>query len=762
MRPIFLAVCALVLAVVSDPAPAWAQPEVRIGTAPAGWVEPIPVPAGGASVDGPYEDLLDDRQIRVDGPYADRFVHRAYRLLTAAGVQDRSELVIELAGDDALDWHFIRRMRGDTTEELLGPTSVRLIQPEARLHEGLYDGRRRAIVFLEDVRPGDRIEYAYTVRRRYAMFGGRFAGREWLGAGRPIRRARLRVTWPRRRELRAQLNGIPSSWVKTNEPGALLIDTRDLPAVADVPFDAPAWHAPDPNVELSEFAGWADVAAWMTATYEEAARGGMPAAVPFDEIAAAPTLAGRVERALRFVQDDIRYLGLEMGERAVVPHPPSVVAERRFGDCKDKALLLVTILRELGVTAHPALVHTELRHTVQSRLPAPIHFDHVIVRVELDGEVLWLDATRRAERGPLAEREIPNVRRALVGRRETRDLEVVPSPRLRQPTLDIVERFEVGDAGTTFVCTTTYRGNQATDQRQRLERESAEDVLRSAVRFYEERGLSVEPTSALEVVDDEETGALRITERYHVESFWVDGKRDVSPWAVTSRIFVPRETRAPAPLALVYPMHVRHRVEVQVQPDAGGWAIAPGEQRLGAGPFLATRRVEVEGPLVAITVRAQSSGDHVPADRVDAYRGWISEVDGEIGYELIQGSPGAAQALSDGDRTWITLLCFGVPLLLVIVVFASRVAAGWWRGRRRRAFHRKQRAQRGESPESAIEVRDLDDPEQLRAPEVECCGRRAVREGWTRARYDGRPLAIHSSRCETCRARHRRYYRARE
>lgn len=735
---------------------AQAQPTVDIGTPPAEWVESVTVPPNSAAFDGPHEELLDDRQIHVEGAYASRFVHSAYRIHTAAGVQYASEIVIDLAAEDALQWHYVRRLRGDTTEDLLEPDSVRLIQPESRLDEGLYDERRRAIVFLEDVRPGDRIEYAYTTRRSYAHFGGRFATSEGLGSYRPVRRSRLRVTWPHERELQTRLHSIPDAWVHEREPGTLLIEARELPALAQV-NDSPAWYRPQAFVELSEFADWAEVAAWMTATYDRVGQAGLPASVPIDTITSAPTLAARVERALTFVQDDIRYLGFEMGERAVVPHPPSVVVERRFGDCKDKSLLLVTILRHLGVTAHPALVHTRLRHTIDSRLPAPIQFDHVIVRAELDGAVLWLDPTRRAERGPVADRQPPALGRALVGRAGTRGLETLPTPPLAAPTADILERFEVGETRTVLVSTRTFRGADATAYRQLLEEESTADLLQNGVRFYGERGLEVEPAGPLEVDDDPETGAIRVLERYRVERFWREGKRDVSPWAIFERVGHPLLSRNPAPFAIAFPMYVRHRVEVELPFSSAGWIIDPVEHAIEAGPITATRRVTVDGRLLTITVDARSSADQVPGDEVDAYRDELEALDRAIGYEVIEyADPESSDSSAYG--TWAALLCLGGPFVAIFAAYLGRLGAGVWRGRRKRAFRRKQRAARGETPDTAIEARDLSDA-QARASQIACCGSPADDEGWSTARFGGRRLGIQTGRCRTCGERRRRYYR---
>src|SRR5208282_5268181 len=60
---------------------------------------------------------------------------------------------------------------------------------------------------------------------------------------------------------------------------------------------------------------------------------------------------------LQFVQDEVRYFAIEIGASSEKPADPSAVFSRRFGDCKDKSLLFVTILRALGIEAYPVLVN---------------------------------------------------------------------------------------------------------------------------------------------------------------------------------------------------------------------------------------------------------------------------------------------------------------------------------------------------------------------------------------------------------------------
>ena len=84
------------------------------------------------------------------------------------------------------------------------------------------------------------------------------------------------------------------------------------------------------------------------------------------------------------------------------PQWPAVVVQRGYGDCKDKALLLTSMLRALGIDARPTLVSLATHDGPASMLPAPEVFDHVVVQVRLAGREYYLDPTRHGQAGLLS------------------------------------------------------------------------------------------------------------------------------------------------------------------------------------------------------------------------------------------------------------------------------------------------------------------------------------------------------------------------
>src|SRR5207237_6759909 len=88
-----------------------------------------------------------------------------------------------------------------------------------------------------------------------------------------------------------------------------------------------------------------------------------------------------IRRIVGSLHKNVRYTGVEFGESSLVPQFASETLKRRYGDCKDKATLLVTMLRSAGIPANLALLNSGPRRDIDTNLPGIGMFDHVIVYV---------------------------------------------------------------------------------------------------------------------------------------------------------------------------------------------------------------------------------------------------------------------------------------------------------------------------------------------------------------------------------------------
>ena len=101
---------------------------------------------------------------------------------------------------------------------------------------------------------------------------------------------------------------------------------------------------------------------------------------------------------LDYVDRVVRYTGIEFGEAAIVPHNPAETLALKYGDCKDKATLLVAMLRAAGIPSYVALLNAGSRLDVPSDLPGMGLFDHAIVYVP--GKPALHPGNKDRRRGP--------------------------------------------------------------------------------------------------------------------------------------------------------------------------------------------------------------------------------------------------------------------------------------------------------------------------------------------------------------------------
>lgn len=94
----------------------------------------------------------------------------------------------------------------------------------------------------------------------------------------------------------------------------------------------------------------------------------------------------------QWLNHQIRYTGLELGENSIVPTPPLKTLERGFGDCKDKAVIVTGMMRVLGYDAHVALLSSGTSEDVDPALPGLGGFNHAIVYVGGENP-FWIDPT---------------------------------------------------------------------------------------------------------------------------------------------------------------------------------------------------------------------------------------------------------------------------------------------------------------------------------------------------------------------------------
>ena len=147
-------------------------------------------------------------------------------------------------------------------------------------------------------------------------------------------------------------------------------------------------------MEVSSLDSWQDVAKWFWGLQSPQARSTPAIRATVNSLIANKTTDEDKARAIYdWVANRTRYVGLEFGLSAFRPHAATEVHDKRYGDCKDKANLLITMLGLAGIKAKPVLLHADERRHASDGLPTLNAFNHCIALAEVGGKEIWLDAT---------------------------------------------------------------------------------------------------------------------------------------------------------------------------------------------------------------------------------------------------------------------------------------------------------------------------------------------------------------------------------
>lgn len=559
----------------------------QIAAAPA-WVLPAEAPTGAPAEASPMHYRIIDEQVRVDDASMSEYTRVLQVVDTAAGLAVAAQLEVEFDPSyQTLVLHRLDVVRQGQRIAKLDRKRVELLQREKQLEQRVYDGRVTASIVPEDVRVGDELDFAYSVNGLNPVFGGKFVHTTSLRSQRgPVMQYQVRLLAPQGRTIRI-VKGPADATESSSINGGLRETVFKRSAVPTMRFEpgVPPAAFLSERVEFSEFADWGEVATWGERLFGPLAS--PRASQKAEEIRAAyPQRAQQVLEALRFVQQEVRYFGVEMGTSSHRPAPPDQVLEQRYGDCKDKVALLSAILRSLDVPVRPVLVSTALRAQVGKVLPSPLAFDHVIARVDFDGQSYLLDPTRSQQSGSLASRSIVGLGQGLELGGEAKALSALA------PSFD-TERLQISDsihvkrfaAEPVLESRITYRGDLAEVMRELVARqglsELADSLTQAYVRVYPKLRRTVAPT--VEPGDDE--NRFTLVQQFEVPDFWRFPEQrvlvaDIVQWGPVEFLAPPKSESRTQPLAFPFPGVYRHTVRVEFDEDVFS---QPGSRRTDDG-----------------------------------------------------------------------------------------------------------------------------------------------------------------------------------
>ncbi|MEM7494056.1 MAG: DUF3857 domain-containing protein [Pseudomonadota bacterium] len=443
-------------------------------TAPPGWVDPQEAVSPDEAQFSAYRGkkrLLFDSQSYVDGENSATYYRRVEELLSPRAVQNSGSL--RLRYDPTyreVHIHAFNIIRDGQVIDALSEAYLEDMRDEKRLSSNVFEGRRVVYVRVEDLRQGDIIDYSYSYVGENPAWKGTISLSHSANYNYPVERLHVKMDWPSEIPVTARLGEEPIA-VK-EELGRSSYTYGPKPVARQRPeMGAPRGFTAYTRLKVSSFDDWGavnDIARPFFETPEDDdALNSLIETIKTNH----ESFDDRMLAAIRFVQDDLRYQAIVLGLGGWAPNDPNIILARRFGDCKDKSLLLTRLARALGADeAHVALVSTSQGSYLPNTLPSPSVFNHAITYIKHDGQEYWVDGTQNLTGGTWGMLTPPNFKYALILAEGQTELSPMPIASLETPGIHVKTVFDASrgaEFGVTVEGYATLKGPYANGTRAR-------------------------------------------------------------------------------------------------------------------------------------------------------------------------------------------------------------------------------------------------------------------------------------------------------
>jgi hypothetical protein len=180
---------------------------------------------------------------------------------------------------------------------------------------------------------------------------------------------------------RYRIDGGPTTAVVTPVAGGLTVTGVKLEKRPELKFASTlATRGPILRYGWGNAGKWEEVGDWYLGLLTDVPRGSPTVRQEAVSLKAADDRA-TIARLVEHVRSKVRYVAVEVGIGGYRPHPPEEVRTKAWGDCKDKATLLIDMLDAAGIEAFPALILSAGDSRIDAEFPSAGQFNHMIVAI---------------------------------------------------------------------------------------------------------------------------------------------------------------------------------------------------------------------------------------------------------------------------------------------------------------------------------------------------------------------------------------------
>jgi transglutaminase-like putative cysteine protease len=510
------------------------------------------------------------------------FSHEIRNVISYSGITQASQLLVAYdTSYQHLQIHHLIIWRKGIKIDRTNDLSFEVMNNEYSLQQGIYTGAISVYDNLDDIRKDDLVDFAYTLIGNNPIFNEDKYLFIPLAAMNPIDLYNVRILYSKEKEYSYKCVDCDSLKI-VNEVidnyRHIEISYSNLRPI-ELEVNIPSWVTPYKYFTLSSYKSWKDVNIWAQGVFSLQNKPDLDDV--YNEVFTGnETIEQKISKLIDYVQDDIRYMGIQSGIGSIKPFSPEQVVKQRFGDCKDKSLLLVWLLKNIGVEkAYPALVNTVTQSEVDKYLVSNQIFNHCIVTYEYNNNTYWVDPSIAIQGGNYKDLYTYNYGKALVIGQPADTLQSMSVTNKEGMTNYIDEyTFKSFTEPGKLLITSERSGFEADTRRLLIEYYSVNNVADGLSNELKMQFPIVNKTSEVKIDDDIETNTFTMTYSYDVGGMWQDGDNTNPPakgfWIFR---FEPRtlyqyintsvcEDRK-YDFALSYPQNVHYRIVFEFHKD---------------------------------------------------------------------------------------------------------------------------------------------------------------------------------------------------
>ena len=656
--------------------------KVSIGPEP-GWLYKIKPasdkkPGSKEISNGYYMDLVE-KQTNLFTRTA--YTHFVRHIVNETGVQNASEVSVNFSPEyESLIFHKIALIRNGVEIKNIKLSQIKVIQEESDAVDFQYNGEKRAYVILEDVRKEDRIDVSYSVVGVNPVFSDKYTGEFYFFSGVATNNYYQALIAPKNRVLNFKYfnDARTPKKIAKNDTVIYFWDNPKLKTYEEE-TNTPSWFTSYPYISVTEYSNWSEVTKWGLGLFNNYNYALSPAlrskvADLYKEAGSVPEKY--IELATRFVQDQIRYLGMEIGAYTHKPHDPSKTFDLRYGDCKDKTLLLAMMLREKNIKAFAALANTNTRSDMIYQDPSPYKFNHVIVGIKNDDGIQYIDPTISYQRGDGAKFYIPAYGYVLILDNATTALSPVTPGHKQYEVREVFYVAKDNKEPSRLEVENVYEGGTADNNRYNLTSYSLSELEESNRKFYAKFYDSIQVDEEIRVKDDERDNKIYVSERYTIPRIWQpnsDGKKSsmgTYAHAIYDQLPNPATSYKNGPLALSYPQSIHQVIELHLP---GKWTFPNDSYEISNESYRFTFKVIERDSVILLDYSFKTLKDCIDATAMARYKEDYNKIISLLEYTLPES--GTTQSSGEGSVNWITVIS-GLVIAIVLFLLFRKYNAG--------------------------------------------------------------------------------------